>query len=844
MNIRLIISCFFIASAKIVAAQADDTTKNNISDDTLSKNIPIIILNDDAGNSEAQDQNISGLLQSSRDVYLSQVGFNFSFARFRVRGYNSENTSIHLNGMPGNDPETGRAIWAYWGGLNDVTRYPEIRTGISSSKNAFGNLGGYSYISLRASDKRKGTRVSYAATNRTYTNRLMMTHNTGWLSNGWAFSASLSGRYSTEGYVDGTYYRGMSYFGAAEKKINDNHSINLAVFGAPTVQARSGIAVQEAYELTGNNYYNPYWGYQNGEKRNARVRNNHKPYVILTDYLKFDDNSKLTTTVYYEFGRTANSNLNWYDANDPRPDYYRYLPSYHISRDETAQANALTEAWQSNDASQIQLDWDGMYNANYKNLYTVDNANGSGEELTGNRSKYILEDYRLDPKRLGIYSFYNKRASEKLFLTLGLNAYTYKSENYRLLKDLMGGDFWVDVDQFAEQDFSDPDIAQNDLSTPNKIIYAGDRFNYDYNMHQNYAEVFGNSDIVINNKLDAYVGVSFSTTSFWRYGNVVNGKFPETSGGQSEKKNFFNYAIKGGLEYKISGRHIITANFLNRTQAPTIRNSFISPRTRAQYVDNLSSSETISGDINYHIRYPKFQARLTGFYTEVNNQIWSRSFYHDVYRNFVNYQMTGMDQLYTGVELGMSGNVTSTIRLMGAFTTGQYIYNSRPTATITVDNSLEVLDEGKTIYLKNYRIGGMPQTGATAGISYNSPKYWFTGVNFNYVTDIYLDPNPDRRTEEALEGYVASDPQVAEIIDQQKLDAGYSVNFFIGKSWRTKNYNFIRVNINVNNLTNNTGFISGGFEQLRYDVSDIGKFPPKIGYAFGLNYFAMLTYQF
>ena len=34
------------------------------------------------------------------------------------------------------------------------------------------------------------------------------------------------------------------------------------ILGAPTVQGRQGIAIQETYDLTGDNFYNPYWGYQ------------------------------------------------------------------------------------------------------------------------------------------------------------------------------------------------------------------------------------------------------------------------------------------------------------------------------------------------------------------------------------------------------------------------------------------------------------------------------------------------------------------------------------------------------------------------------------------------------
>lgn len=842
MNLRLIIlSSLFVSAVSTGFAQTDTTAV----DDSTANSIPLFVINDDGGDDNAnQVQNVSGLLQSSKDVYAKQVGFNFSFARFRMRGYDLNANVVLMNGMPMNDPESGMAIWAYWGGLNDITRYPEIKTGLTSSQSTFGGLLGYMNVNLNASSKQPGTRVSYAATNRTYTNRLMITHNTGWLKNGWAFSFSLSGRYSKEGYVDGTFYRGYSYFAAAEKRFSDRHSMNLSIMAAPTIQGRQGIAVQEVYDLTGNNFYNPYWGYQNGVKRNARVRNNHAPYVILADEFKIDEKSKLKTTLYYQFGRTGNSNLNWNHAADPRPDYYRNLPSYSYNGGYDETGDAVTAAWQANDPTVTQINFDHMFFANSKNLYTVDNMNGTGESFTANRSKYIIEEYRQDPRKLGIYSTYNTQLKDHLHLMVGVNAYNYKSKNFRVIKDLLGGDFWLDVDQFAERSFDDPEVAMNDLSTPNKVVGVGDKFSYDYDIHVQYAELFSNLDFRLGKNIDGYVGATLNGTRFWRHGNLQNGKFPDNSLGDSPINSFFNYGAKGGLIYKITGRHIVNVNMLYRTQAPYSRNAYVSPRTRDQIVDNLGSAQITSGDINYLVRYPKFKARATYFYTQANNLTWSRRFYHDVFRNFVNYMMTGVNKQYQGIEIGMEGNVTSTIVASAAFTKGQYIYTSRPQATITVDNSLEELATDRTVYLKNYKIGNGPQTAATIGLKYNSPKYWYVGVNGNYVTDIYLNPNPDRRTLEALEGYVDTDPQVQEILAPTKLDDAFFMNAFAGYSYRTDGGQFIRINVNINNVLNNKSFISGGYEQLRYDATQIDKFPPKYGYAYGLSYFAMLTYIF
>ena len=277
--IKKIFYCSFFLLSNSLFGQTDTTAFN----DSLTNLIPVFTTGADLMENESQSQDVSGLLQSSRDVYASQAGFNFSAARFRFRGYSTEHTTLLINGIPANDPESGWAIWSYWGGLNDMTRYPEVRNGISSSHNTFGGVGGYSSISLRPTDKRKGHRISYSSTNRAYRNRLMYSFNSGLTEKGWAISSCISGRWSDEGYITGTYYNAMSYLLAVEKKINNAHSVTLTGFAAPTVQARQGIAIQETYDLTGDNFYNPYWGYQtqsDGTQKKKKCTNKRLPQAL------------------------------------------------------------------------------------------------------------------------------------------------------------------------------------------------------------------------------------------------------------------------------------------------------------------------------------------------------------------------------------------------------------------------------------------------------------------------------------------------------------------------------------------------------------------------------------
>ena len=295
-------------------------------------------------------------------------------------------------------------------------------------------------------------------------------------------------------------------------------------------------------------------------KRNARNRNNHKPYLTLGHYWNISEKLTIQTNLYAITGRTSNTNLNWFNANDPRPDYYKYLPSYFINNQGNLSGNQIIqnqdeyneilEGWQQNNPIITQLNWDLMYNANYNNLYTQNDIGGeNGNSLTARRSKYVLEEYRLDPRHYGLNSFGSWSVNENSNLNFGLSISIYKSKNFRLMNDLLGGDYWVDIDQFALRDFNDPSLAQNDLQNPNKTIEAGDIFGYNYDIHLNKNEIFSTYSYN-NNRIESFFGINLSGTSFWRNGKMQNGRFPDNSLGNSEIQTFLNYGAKFGFFIK------------------------------------------------------------------------------------------------------------------------------------------------------------------------------------------------------------------------------------------------------------------------------------------------------
>ena len=823
----------------MVNAQTKDTLKINPEEEA----IPKIFVNATSDEADNEGQDISGLLQSSKDIFVSTAGYTFGTTRFKIRGFDSENMTVMMNGIPVNDMETGRAYWSSWGGLNDATRNKEISIGISPSNYTFGGVGGTTNMITRASSFRKGVKLTYSSTNRSYRNRLMVTAATGMQDNGWAFTVSASRRWAQEGYVEGTFYDAWGYFLSAEKKINEHHSIGLIGYGAPTLRGKNGVSVQEALDYAGTNYYNPYWGYQNGEKRNSRVSNYHQPMIMLTDYWKIDSKTTLNTSVYYWFGPGGSTALDWYDRDDPRPDYYKNLPSY--DRDYNGYTQDERKYLWENDPSFRQLNFDKFYNDNRKNLYTVDNVEGiPGNSYTGNLSAYILENRRNDKKQWGFNSDLNKEVNEHFTLSAGLNLSWYKVNQYKIVDDLLGGDYYINWDKYAIRDFSlsDSTKIQNDLNHPNGIVKEGDRFGYDYVANVNNYELFGQGDFTYA-KIDFYVGAKIGFNQFWRTGNMRNGKFPNSSYGDSEKNNFTNAGIKAGITYKITGRHFITANGFFMTRAPYFRTAYVSPRTRDQVVSGLTNEKILSGDLSYIYRSPYITSRLTGYYAKFMDQAYSKSYYHDILRSFVNYNMVGVDKVHYGLEASIEAKVSQNFTLFGVAALGNYLYASDPVATISADNVAKVISNRK-VYFEGYKVGGFPQTALSGGVKYFSSRYIFAGFNVNYFDNAYLEANPDRRTQEAVKNFGPEYPERDVILEQERLSSAYTIDAYIGKSWRISHKYYLSLNFSVSNILNNTDFAFGGFEQFRYNPLDINKFPPKYFYLYGRQYYANISLRF
>ena len=794
-------------------------------------------LEDEEGNT----QEIALLSGATDNPFYQASSYTFSAARFRIRGYESNKTETYINSIPFNDGIRFAFNYSMTGGLNQAFRNKTIGMGLEENNYGFGGIGGANNIKTFAADYAPGTRLSLAYTNGNYRWRGMVTHATGLNKHGWAMTVSAVARYADEGVYPGSFYNSWGYFLSLQKVFNPQHSLTLTTFGAPTKRAANSAVYEECCRLVGSNMYSPDWGWQEGKKRNARVVESFDPTAILNWLWKPKDGMSLNTGFAYHKSFYSKAALNWHKAADPRPDYYRYLPSYYT--DEPI-VDIYTDRWTS-ESDYTQIRWGDLYQTNYLNNQIADQT---GAEAG---STYILEKRHSNQSSFTLSSVLNKRFSHQLSMQTGANANYTVSSYYKTIKDLLGGRYWLDVDNFSERDFPEnPDMAQNDMDNPNRKVVDGDRFGYDYDILTLKAQLW-NQWVLNLAKWELFASVKGEYFQFQRDGKMRNGRAPENSYGKGEMHRYLTYAAKTGITFKLDGRNSFTGHAFYGTEAPRPYDAYVSARVKDDVID-LKVEKIFSADLSYAMNFRNFKAIVTAFFTDQRDNIERTAFYDDMHSTFMNYSLTGVHKQYKGVEFGASYKLSPSLTVSAAANIARYQYKNRPMGTRSYENGAEP-DESSIVYLKNFYIPGTPQECYMLAFNWSGPKQWFVELNGAWMNRSYVSISPVRH-ETMPNLYTMADNEedliqmIKDISQQEKLNEALVINASIGHVIyinRTASFN---INLNLNNILDNKNIQTGGYQQGRIDTKDYAntanKFPNKYYYAQGFKAFLNLGLRF
>ena len=837
MKKKLTLAILALLSSSMMTAQVEDKKTEGEGDKDESA---FTFTESQLGEDDDMSQNVT-IVNSNSNIYANEVGYLWSPVRFRYRAFNQKYNDVYINGALMNDAESGQFRYSQVGGLNNQTRSGEYSLPFEANNFSMPSMGGANNYNFRPSAMPIGNKAALSVANRNYTLRGMYSYSSGLNDKGWAVAAALTYRWADRGYVEGTFYNSLSYFLGIEK-VTGNHSISFVTWGNPTERASQGASTDEMYWIANDRYYNPYWGYQNGKKRNSRVINDFAPTALLTWDWKINDDMKLTTSLTGKYSMYKSTKLNYNNSDNPQPDYWKVLPSSYFN------------VWNEDDNSyRTESAWDAWNNAyNWLSLSKVNRqidfdrlyaANVSASQQGADAMYYIQAKHnnQLDFK---LSSTLDMKLDDRQKLVMGMNLGTTKGMHYQTMDDMLGATQFHNINYYALGKYDiNSEQVQYDLNNPNAKVGDGDRFGYDYNILVDRADFWTTYSATLS-RMHAFVSARVGGTQMQRDGKMRNGLAKDNSYGKSGTARFLDGGGKIGLSFNLGMGNIIQLGAGYELRTPTAYTAFASPEINNDFVANLKNEKVLSAELGYSLNTSWVRANVNAYYSRIKDATEWQCFYFDDANSFSYVSLTGVEKEYYGVEYGLKFKITSAFSIQAVGTVSEAKYANDANVRYMLSTSG---DYGNDIcHLKGVREANTPLLAQSLTLSYSN-KGWFIDLTGNYYDHIYLSPSVYYRYDEICEH---DNDGNAKVPDQWEGNGGFMLDASIGKLIRLKKGQ-LSINLTLTNILNNRDICTGGYEQSRDNLTSSGNsrgyvfsMNPKKFYAYGINGMLNITYRF
>ncbi len=626
-------------------------------------------------------QEFPEVLKSTPGVYATKSGGGFGDGRINLRGFNSENVAVMINGVPVNDMENGRVYWSNWAGLSDVTSAMQVQRGLGASKVAVPSIGGTINILSKTSDVQKGGNIIASTGNDGY-QKYGFTLSTGLMDSGLAATVSFA-KIEGEGYIDGTQFKGFNYFINLSKEINENHTLSFTSFGAPQRHGqRQNRSTIDAYRnAESGNRFNPDWGYKNGQVTHIEDNFYHKSQTSLNHYWTMSDESSLSTAVYASYGTgggggTAGTN--------------RDLFSVRVG------------------GSDQPVDLD--------NIVEINRANGAlGSEA-------ILRASRNDHEWYGVLSTFKTKVSDNLDLIAGLDWRTYTGKHFREVTDLLGGQYYFD---------------DNNVNNPNAALSVGDKMGYNNDGQVGWLGFFGQLEYGTDN-FNAFVSTSVQKTSYQRIEYFLYDLSTEAGRdlATSDKINLNGFSLKGGANFKLDDVQNVFAN-IGYFERPAIFTAVFNGYNNTKINADAENEKVFSMELGYGLRGEKFAANVNVYRTQWNDRTFTRNIRatepgaEDYTANLL-----GVNALHQGVEFDFTYKYSDKLNFTGMLSLGDWKWDNDLDDVPVFDENQNEVDR-ISLPIQGLRVSDAAQTTAALGMLY---KFWdktSITLDYNYFADLY-----------------------------------------------------------------------------------------------------------
>lgn len=629
-------------------------------------------------------QEFPEILKSTPGVYATKQGGGYGDSELRLRGFNSENIAVMVNGVPINDMENGRVYWSNWAGMSDVTRSMQVQRGLGASKVAVPSIGGTINIVTKTTDVEEGGSFTATTGNDGY-QKFGATVSTGRMDNGWAATASAS-RTTGKGYIDGTSFEGYSYFINVSKDLNEDHQLSFTAFGAPQEhgQRRNRELISTFQKSERGLKFNQDWGYKNGQETNVSSNYFHKPQISLNHYWNISDESLLSTAIYFSSGTGGGTGY----------------------------------------SGENKFGLDSEYRKGFGQPVNFDKIVDENVDRGALGSETILRTSRNNHTWVGGLSTYTTELNDAFTLLAGLDLRYYKGEHYREVNDLLGGQFYFD-----DSNVNNP---SNNAQVDDKITYYNDGIVLWEGgfLQTEYSE----------GDLSAFISLAASNTSYKRidYFNYLDSDANQ----ETEFQNFLGYSAKGGANYNINDQHNVFANVGYFERAPFMNAVFLN---NLNIINSDAENQKIfSAELGYGFRSEKLSGNINVYHTRWNDRTLTRSFPNQD-GSFSSANILGVNAIHQGIELDFRYRPTDRLTITGMASLGDWQWANDVTDVQIFDED-QNLQETINLYIEDLKVGDAAQTTMALGANYEVFPGTKVRVDYNYYADFYADFDPNSRT--------------------------------------------------------------------------------------------------
>ena len=709
-------------------------------------------------------QDITMTLANTPSIYVAGQSGAFGDTRIAVRGFGQDNTAFMLNGQPINGMEDGKMYWSNWSGMNDIANVVQIQRGLGASKLAISSVGGTVNFVMRSTSKQQGGFAYAGFANDNYL-KTTFSYDTGENDNGWSTSFLLT-HWQGDGYAEGTFGQGQTYFFSLGYKMNDKHNFNFLMTGAPQWHDQNFTKSIATYLDKGRKYNNNY-GYYGDRYLTERRNFYHKPVFNLNWDYKIDDKSSLSTVLYASTGNGG--------GTGGRGQRIRTDEGY--------------------------IDYDAIYAYNLSTSGAGGNYAAEGGYVT--RASMNMHNW------LGAVSNYETQLSDNLTFNVGVDLRTYYGEHFRIVENFHGLTSWQENIRLRDQNNNHQtygtygtykyvvatesmganpwEATFNNFDEDQKIAYSNDE-------RISYGGLFTQLEYV-NDDFSAFFQGSVSQTMYQRWDHyqyadqsLIDGTSSQwtgealpdgiTDGVKSEKADNFGYNAKAGVGFGVgeNGQAYVNAGYYSR--APYFDNIYLNYTNQ---INPNTSNETIIGlEAGYVYEVPNFSARVDLYRTSWADRVTS-SFYVDDDVVFYNIS-EGVTQVHQGVEVSFSAKPQEDVpyTIKGFLSVGDWIYEGDAITRLQDEDQNVISTE--TVDVDGGKVGDAAQFSAGLGLDVDLAERFSFDSDIRFYDDLYAN--------------VGAVKENLELPSYHVVDMGLSYKMFV-------NDGTLDIRLNVNNVFDN-----------------------------------------